>query len=205
MDRSKGIAESRAIAARRTEPSPCSDPCTGTTDRRSVAQNWLLCAQPATLGARNATPREVSGARARRLPRRADRTAVRHPSTSRDRSWCFQRRTTSNSMRIRSRADRYGPSPDRGGVLWRRVPGRRGSTMRRRSCGSEVYSCCRLSQMWRSYNSYVPASLAGINGFAVNPADPQMESIANGFSRSCGWFAKSAWSLSAIGVTRRQE
>jgi hypothetical protein len=28
------------------------------------------------------------------------------------------------------------------------------------------------------YNSYVPASLTGINGLATNPADPQMESIA---------------------------
>lgn len=28
------------------------------------------------------------------------------------------------------------------------------------------------------YNSYVPASLSGINGLAANPADPQMESIA---------------------------
>jgi hypothetical protein len=28
------------------------------------------------------------------------------------------------------------------------------------------------------YNSYVPSSLSGINGLAANPADPQMESIA---------------------------
>ena len=33
-----------------------------------------------------------------------------------------------------------------------------------------------VPDVWQ-YNSYVPASLSGINGLAANPADPQMESI----------------------------